>query len=154
MAELYSGSLPLDKFKFYILQDYNYLTSAIKNFSIISSKAESVDNMKEVLEIANLEAVSEFRAYEKFIKKLGYTIEDAINVEPIPINVSYVSFLLSTSALKSYEESITSVLPCFWSYAEIAEYHKNKLKTNKNKLYVQWASVYSLRPYLALVNKM
>lgn len=154
VKELYDCSLPLDKFKFYVLQDYNYLTATIQNFSIISSKAESVENMKEVLEIANLEAISELRAYEKFIKKLGYTIEDAINVEPIPINVSYVSFLLSTSALKSYEESITSVLPCFWSYAEIAEHHKNKLKTNKNKLYTQWASVYSLKPYLELVEKI
>jgi len=154
VVELYTGSLPLDKFKFYVLQDYNYLTSAIKNFSIISSRAGSVDNMKEVLEIAYLEAVSELKAYEKFIKKLGYTIENAINVEPIQINVSYVSFLLSTSALKSYEESITSVLPCFWSYSEIAEHHKNKLKTNKNKLYTQWVSVYSLKPYLELVEKI
>ena len=145
VVELYTGSLPLDKFKFYVLQDYNYLTSAIQNFSIISSRAGQVDNVNEVLEIAYLEAISELDAYEKFIKKLGYTLEDAINVEPIQMNVSYVNFLFSTSSLKSYEEAITSVLPCFWSYAEIAEYHKNKLKTNKNKLYIEWASVYSLK---------
>jgi thiaminase/transcriptional activator TenA len=154
IVELYCGILPIDKFKFYILQDYNYLVSAMRNLSIISSRADSVDAMRKVIEILWLESVSEFKGYEEFLGKLGYTIEDAINVEPSPINVSYTSFLLSTSSLKSYAESITSVLPCFWSYAEIAEYHKDKLRKNVNRLYMEWASVYLSEPYLNLVRKM
>jgi thiaminase/transcriptional activator TenA len=154
VVELYSGTLPMEKFRFYILQDYNYLISSIKNFSIISSKADSIDAMREVIEILHLESVSEFKGYEEFLRKLGYTIEDATNIEPIPMNISYVSFLLSTSSLKSYAESITSVLPCFWSYTEIAEYHKDKLRKNRNKLYMDWASVYLSEPYLNLVRKI
>lgn len=154
VVELYSGILPIDKFKSYILQDYNYLISAIRNFSIISSRADSVEAMREVIEILWLESVSELKGYEEFLERLGYTIEDAVNVEPIPVNVSYISFLLSTSSLKSYAESITSVLPCFWSYAEIAEYHKDKLRENGNELYTEWASVYLSEPYLNLVEKM
>jgi len=154
VVELYSGSLPIDKFKFYILQDYNYLISAIRNFSIISSRADSVEAMREIIEILWLESVSEFKGYEEFLEKLGYTIEDAVNVEPIPVNVSYISFLLSTSSLKSYAESITSLLPCFWSYAEIAEYHKDKLRKNGNSLYMEWAAVYLSESYLNLVERM
>jgi thiaminase/transcriptional activator TenA len=154
VVELYKGILPMDKFKFYILQDYNYLISAIKNFAIISSRADSVDAMREVIEILWLESVSEFKGYEEFLGKLGYTIEDAVNVEPIPINISYTNFLLSTSSLKSYAESISSVLPCFWSYAEIADYHRDKLGKNENKLYVEWASVYLSESYLKLVRKL
>ncbi|MEA3457486.1 MAG: thiaminase II, partial [Candidatus Thermoplasmatota archaeon] len=81
-------------------------------------------------------------------------VKDAGNIEPIPANVSYVNFLLSTSSLKSYAESITAVLPCFWSYAEISEHHKNKLSKNENKLYVDWASVYLSEPYVNLVKKI
>ena len=154
VMELYSGTLPMEKFRFYILQDYNYLIASIKNFSIISSKADSIDAMREVTEILHLESVSEFKGYEEFLGKLGYTIEDAKNIEPIPMNVSYVNFLLSTSSLKSYAESITSVLPCFWSYAEIAGHHKNKLGKNKNRLYIDWASVYLSEPYVNLVKKI
>ncbi len=153
VVELYSGALPIDKFKFYILQDYNYLISAIKNFNIICSRAESVDAIKELVEIIHLEAVSEFEGYETFLGKLGYTIKDAVNVEPSFVNISYVSFLLSTSSLKSFGESLASVLPCFWSYADIAEYHKDTLKKNENGLYVEWASVYLAESYIDLVNK-
>lgn len=154
VVELYAGTLPMDKFKFYVLQDYNYLVSAIRNFGIISSRADSVDAMREVIEILYLESESEFKGYEEFLGKLGCTIEDAVNVEPIPVNTSYTSFLLSTSSLKSYAESITSVLPCFWSYAEIAEFHRDKLRENGNRLYTEWASVYLSESYLKLVGKM
>jgi thiaminase/transcriptional activator TenA len=154
VTELYNGTLPIGKFRFYILQDYNYLTSSIKNFSIISSKADSIDSMREVIEILHLESVSEFKGYEEFLRKLGYRVEDAENIKPTPTNISYVNFLLSTSSLKSYAESITSVLPCFWSYAEIAEHHKDKLSKNENKLYVDWASVYLSEPYVNLVEKI
>ena len=154
VVELYSGTLPMEKFRFYILQDYNYLIASIKNFSIISSKADSIDAMKEVTEIVHIESVSELKGYEEFLGKLGYTIDDARNIEPIPITVSYANFLLSTSSLKSYAESIASVLPCFWSYAEIAEHHKNKLEKNKNRSYIDWASVYLSEPYVNLVKKI
>lgn len=154
VIELYTGALPLEKFKFYVLQDYNYLAANIKNLSILSSKAESVEAMGEILEIAHLEATSEFKGYEEFLKKLGYTIEDALRVEPTQINISYTSFLLATSSLKTFWEGLAATLPCFWSYAEIAEVHEDKLTKNKNSLYYEWASVYSTEPYRDLVNKM
>ena len=154
VTELYKGTLPIEKFRFYTLQDYNYLISAIRNFSIIASKSDTVESMREVVEILHLESVSEFRGYEKALKELGYTLADAVNIQPIPMNVSYVNFLLSTSSLKSYAEAITSVLPCFWTYSEIAEYHKDKLQKNRNRIYTEWASVYFSEDYLKLVRKI
>ncbi|MBW2106917.1 MAG: thiaminase II, partial [Deltaproteobacteria bacterium] len=40
VVELYQGSLAMEKFKTYILQDYSYLVDTIKNFSIIASRAQ------------------------------------------------------------------------------------------------------------------
>lgn len=154
VLELYTGNLPLKKFKFYVLQDYNYLTADMKNFSILSSKAESVEAMREMLEIAHLEATSEYKSYEELLKKLNYTIEDATGVEPTPTNISYTNFLLATSSLKTFWEGLAACLPCFWSYAEIAEFHRNRLKENKNKVYCDWASVYSTKAYAELVDRM
>jgi len=154
VVELYRGDLPLEKFKFYILQDYHYLVAAIKNFGIIVSKAPSVKEMREVADILQLEAQSEFDGYKDFLNQLGHTVQDASEIEPIPISLSYCSFLLSTSSLKSYPEAITAVLPCFWSYAEIAEAHKDKLSSNKNPLYKDWAKAYLTESYLRLVEKI
>lgn len=154
VVELYKGTLPIEKFKFYILQDYNYLVNNMKNLSILSSRAESVEAMRAMLEIAHLEATSEFKSYEKLLGDLGYTIEEAIRTVPTPTNISYSSFLLATSSLKTFWEGLAATLPCFWIYAEIAEFHKDKLNESKNSLYSEWASVYLTEPYRDLVNKM
>ena len=88
VMELYEGTLPVEKFKFYVLQDYNYLINNMKNLSILSSRAESVEAMRGMLEIAHLEATSEFESYEKLLRDLGYTIEEAIKTEPMQIIAS------------------------------------------------------------------
>jgi len=154
VVELVKGNLPLEKFKFYLLQDYQYLITAIKNFGIIASRAPSVEGMREVIDILNLEAKSEFDGYKEFLGRLGFTLQNASEIEPISVSVSYSSFLLSTSSLKSYAEAITSVLPCFWSYAEIADHHRESLSTNKNQLYKDWGEVYGTDSYLSLVEKI
>jgi thiaminase (transcriptional activator TenA) len=154
VVELYRGDLPIEKFKFYILQDYHYLITAIKNFGIIVSKAPTVEAMREVANILQLEAQSEFDGYKEFLKQIGNTIQEAAEVKPISVGISYSSFLVSTSSLNSYPEAITAVLPCFWSYAEISEMHKDKLSSNKNHLYKDWANVYLTESYLHLVEKI
>jgi thiaminase (transcriptional activator TenA) len=154
VVELYQGSLPMEKFKTYILQDYSYLVDAIKNFSIIASRAHSVDVMRATVEIAHLEATGEFQGYEDFLQTLGYTLEDAIHVEPVPVNLSYRGFLLTTSSLGASQEALVSVLPCFWSYLDIALYHQESLSSNPNNIYVDWASVYLSKEYAELVEKL
>jgi thiaminase/transcriptional activator TenA len=56
--------------------------------------------------------------------------------------------------MKSYPEAITAVLPCFWSYADISDYHCDKLQDNKNQLYTEWAKVYGTDSYRDLVGKI
>jgi thiaminase (transcriptional activator TenA) len=154
VVELYKGSLPMDKFNTYILHDYSYLVNAIKNFSIIASRAESVDVMREVVEIAHLEATGEFQGYGDLLHALGYTLDDAMRVEPFPVNLSYRSFLIATSSLNATQEALVSALPCFWTYLDIALAHQDFLSGNDNKIYVAWASVYLSSDYARLVEKL
>lgn len=154
VTELYTGILPIEKFRFYVLQDYNYLVNNMRNLGILSSKAESIEAMREMLEIAHLEATSEFESYEGLLNKLGYTTNDAISTVPTQTNASYGNFLLATSCLKTFWEGLAATLPCFWTYAEIAQFHEAKLNHNKNSLYCDWALVYLTDDYCKLVNRL
>jgi thiaminase/transcriptional activator TenA len=154
VKEIFEGTLPEYKFRFYILQDYNYLISSIKNFALLASKADDVNTMKELINIATIEATGEFEGYINLLKKMNLTIWEAEKEEQLQTGISYSSFLLSTSSLNTYEEGITAVLPCYWLYAEIARLHKKKLTGNKNNLYKQWAYYYLKNDYLELVNKI
>jgi len=154
VIELYAGHLPREKFEFYILQDYHYLVAAMRNFALIASKTPSVEAMRDIIDILHLEATSEFYGYEKLLKELGYSLQDAVALEPVPVSVSYSGYLLSTSSLKPYAEAMAAVLPCFWTYAEIAIRHRDKLKSNTDRLYREWGAIYFTDEYLRLVEKM
>ncbi|MCD6235567.1 MAG: thiaminase II [Thaumarchaeota archaeon] len=153
VVELYSGSLPLEKFRYYVAQDYNYLVTVSKCFSLIASKAEYAV-ARRMLELAHLEATTEMENYEKLLGELGMKLEAVVKIEPSPTNTAYMNFLLATCALGSPVEGVTSLLPCFWSYAEIASKHADKLANNRNEIYRNWAKIYGEKEYLNLVNEL
>ncbi len=153
VVELYEGRLPLDKFKFYVVQDYNYLVTMIKVFSIMASKAEP-SHASLFIELAKEEATTEMKNYEMLIGELGLRLEDVVAAEPSPTNISYMNFLLATCSLGGVDDCLASILPCFASYMEIAERHKSRLEKNPVKIYREWASVYLTNGYRDLVNKL
>ena len=125
VTELYRGSLPMEKFRFYVLQDYSFLATMMRNLAVLASRADSVPLTRELLEMAHLEATTEFAGYEELLGKLGYALSDAVRAEQSQVSVSYGSFLLAVSSLRTFWEGLAAILPCFWSYAEIAESHRD-----------------------------
>ncbi|MEM1619328.1 MAG: TenA family protein [Fervidicoccaceae archaeon] len=153
VVELYEGSLPLEKFKFYAAQDYNYLVGMMRAFSLLASRAD-YEVARTALEIAHADATVEMKNYELLLRELGMRLEDVIAMEPAPTNVAYMSYLVSTCALGEPLECLVATLPCFWSYAEIAERHADKLERNPIELYVKWAKVYLSADYRSLVERL
>lgn len=153
VIELYRGDLPLEKFKFYIIQDYNYLVSMYKCLSLIAAKSEP-DIAEKALEIAYLDASTEMENYRKLIGRLGLTMDYVLSTEPAPTNEAYMNFLLKTCALEPPIEGLTAILPCFWSYMEIAEVNRELLEHNDNELYRSWCEVYLLDEYKSMVNSL
>ena len=154
VTELFEGTLPEDKFRHYVLQDYGYLIASIRNFSVLASRAGNERDMRELVEIAALEAGGEFDGYRALLKEMGLTLEEAEAQQPGQAAVSYTGFLLSTSMLGAFEEGITAVLPCYWSYAEMAAHHRKKIARNKRELYRRWAGFYLEDGYLSLVERI
>ncbi|RLF83218.1 thiaminase II [Thermococci archaeon] len=153
VIELYQGILPIEKFKFYVLQDYNYLVGLTRTLTIIASKS-NFDLMRKVLKLAQEEANTELANYERLLEELGLTIEDAIKEEPSPTNYAYMNFMNLTAFLGTPYEGLATIMPCFWSYMEIARHHEKLLKSNENSLYVNWAEVYLSKEYIELVEDL
>ncbi len=150
VQELYKGTLPLEKFKFYVSQDYNYLIGMMKTFSLIAAKAD-YETARISLEIAYLDATIEMENYKKLLKELDLTLEEVIKIEPAPTNFAYMNFLVSTAATEQPIYALTATLPCFWSYLYIAEHYKDLLSKNPSKIYRSWASAYISEEYRELV---
>ncbi len=156
ITELFQGTLPMEKFRFYVLQDSYYLLSAIKNFNVIASKSPNATILQELISIIHLEGSSELENYKGFLNRIGATMEDALALDPMPTNLSYTSYLFSLSNSGPFQEALVSVLPCFWSYAVIADYHHDYFQSLReiDALYADWVATYFDESYRTLVEKM
>ncbi|MGC8583678.1 MAG: thiaminase II [Thermoproteus sp.] len=151
---LYRGDLPLEKFKNYVLQDYNYLVGFSRALALAAARAPDVRSMRAMAELAYGELTGELASYEALLGELGLSLEDAARARPSPTNVGYMSYLASTCALGTFAQCLSALLPCFWTYMEIAEAHRGLLAENPVSVYRRWASVYLSEGYRSLVKKL
>jgi thiaminase/transcriptional activator TenA len=154
VIEIYQGILIGKRFKFYLLQDYYYLSQSLKNISLLASRAENLEARREMINILHMEATGEFDAYEKLLQSIGIALKEAERANLTRANISYTNYLLSVSSLNSFAEGLTAMLPCYWSYQKISEVHQGKLADNHNKYYKAWAGFYITDEYHCLVNDM
>jgi len=153
VRELYSGTLPLEKFKYYVIQDYNYLVVMMKCLALAASKAD-FELGRLALELAYEDATIEMRNYEELIKEIGLSMDEVIRAEPSPTAYAYSNFLLTTCSLGTPLDCLVAILPCFWSYLEIGRRNEHLLRSNSNPLYRRWCSAYVSKEYEELVNEL
>ncbi|GGZ36817.1 aminopyrimidine aminohydrolase [Echinicola pacifica] len=146
--ELLNGSLPKDKFKFYMAQDAYYLGEFGKALSTISGR---LSDLNQVLAYSNFAAgaiVVERALHESYFVELGLPEE----VLPSPTCLLYTNFLRNQAAFENIEVAAAAVLPCFWIYKEVGdfiyEHQSNKLNPYKN-----WIDTYSGEEFAEAVHK-
>lgn len=154
VIELYKGTLPIEKFKYYVIQDYNFLIGMTRAFSILASKAYDYDLMKEALILAYGDATVEMDNYLRLLEKLDLTLDDVLKTEPAPTNTAYVNHVLATCSLGTPVECLVSILPCFWTYMEVPKVNEDLIRYNNNPIYLEWINTYRSKEYIELTNKL
>ncbi|QKQ99089.1 thiaminase II [Metallosphaera tengchongensis] len=139
---LTDGSLPMDSFKHYIIQDALYLNEFSKVLLMASIKAETQEQrmnfMTHVLDASKVEE----GLHSSFLKKWGVDLKLQ---EMSPANKAYTSFLLSVGYSSTFPEILSAVLPCYWIYM-----HVGKLLLKKGspvEEYSRWINTYGGEEY-------
>ena len=154
LGELARGTLPLDRFRFFIEQDLLYLPAFARCMAMGAAKsagdAELEFFTRQLDGIIRLEIPSNRRLLEQVIS-LG--AEDRGGARAMaPANVAYTSFLLATAAAGGPLEITAAILPCSWSYIEIAEGLKDEIADHP--VYSDWVSFYLQEEEASLVRNM
>jgi thiaminase/transcriptional activator TenA len=135
--ELAKGSLPEDKFRFYLSQDAIYIGEYSRALAALASRAPSHSLMMEFVSFAKEGLEIERELHEHFMK--AFQVQEAKQVALS--TESYANFLLSTVAFRSFEEAMAALLPCFWLYNAVAV-HIHTIAQPGNK-YQKWIDTYS-----------
>ncbi len=145
--ELMRGTLPKEKFQFYIKQDALYLTDFSRALALLAAKSSSQANVVMFLKFSEGAIVAERGLHEFYFQEFQTTLD----VDYAPSCFAYTNYLLATASLRSYEEAAGALLPCFWIYREVGTYiYKNAAPNNP---YQKWIDMYSSDEYGKVVDQ-
>lgn len=148
IKELKNGTLPLEKFQFYMGQDSFYLENFARSLALISARAQNIDHALQFIRFAEGAIVVEKALHDSYFQEYG--LDNRGKIEPTTHH--YISFLKSTAALDQVEVAMAAVLPCFWIYQEVGNYIYNN-KVDKNNPYQNWINTYAGDEFEELVTK-
>ena len=119
---LAEGSLPLEAFRFYIEQNLQYLPEYARAMAIGASRADDVGTMRVFAsELANVVGSEIPENEELLLRTIGLGARDRGGADGMaPATVAYTSFLVGTAARGGAVEIMATIVPCTWSYGEIA----------------------------------
>ncbi len=145
LTEMRDGTLPEEKFRYYIIQDYQYLKVFSKVLSILSAKADEERHSSIFADHVNHVKRNEEKLHEYYFSMWGKAL-----AEPSPTNVMYTSYLSTVAYSRPFHEGVAAVLPCYWIYLRVGE----QLTSSSNPLYDKWIKNYSGKDYEAGVKEV
>lgn len=142
LGELTRGTLPLEKFRFFIEQDLLFLPAFARCMAMGAARSASDAELefftRQLDGIITMEIPSNRRLLEQ-VRRMGAEDRGG-SLAMAPANVAYTSFLLATAAAGGPLEITAAILPCSWSYVEIARGLKDELAGHP--VYSDWVGFY------------
>ncbi len=154
VQELFRGTLPLEKYRYYVAQDYYFLVGMTRSFALLAAKTRDYELTRKALWMAYSDATIELENYEKHLGEIGLTLERVKAVEPAPTTLAYVNHVLSICSLGDPVECLVSTLPCFWTYMWLPKQLEDLIEENKNKIYREWIETYRSKEYRELTKDL
>ncbi len=143
------GTLDVEKFRYFMLQDYLYLFDYAKVFALGVVKARDPELMR--IFAGNVESVlnGEMSLHRSYMKRLGITEAQVLAVRPALDNLSYTNYMLSVAGVGTPAEIVASILACSWSYAEIGQALARIPGALEHPFYGEWIQGYAGGEYAA-----
>ena len=141
------GSLPVEKFRFFMLQDYLYLFDYARVFALGVVKARDPELMRTFA--ASVESIlnGEMKIHRAYMQRLGITEAQVFAVQPALDNLSYTHYMLSVANAGTPVEIVASILACSWSYAEIGQALAKLPGALEHPFYGEWVQSYAGKEY-------
>ena len=146
------GSLPHRTFRGYFEQNILYLQDYARAIAMIVAKAPDREAITTLSRFQAQIVENEIPANLRFLERLGGdvgTLGDAGAM--LPSAYAYTRHLLATCAQGDCAEGLTAVLPCQWSYGELAR--PLMAHPPEDAIYADWIAMFGNDEYDGLVEE-
>ncbi len=143
---LKDGTLDVERFKRWVLQDYLYLKEFSRVFAWAVAKADRLESMAWYAGVLSLTLNTEMELHRSYAARFGITPQELERQEMWPTTRAYTDFLIRTAADGDLAELVAALLPCAWGYVYIAtELSKGPLPSDPR--YAEWIAQYSSKEF-------
>jgi thiaminase/transcriptional activator TenA len=150
VREIGAGTLPHDRFRWYFEQNVLYLEDYARALGLILGKASDGKALDVMSRFATQIVRTELPANRQFLQRLG---GDAGSLDPLetmhPAAYAYTRHLLQVAGQGTCAEGLTAVLPCQWSYGELAVHLAAHVPDDA--VYADWIALFANDAYDELV---
>jgi thiaminase (transcriptional activator TenA) len=136
------GSLPEDRFRFYVRQDYLFLIDYGRLLALAAARAPRLEWMRRLAGLAQAVLEREMDLHRDLAARWGVSAETLESERAAPATAAYCDFLLRTAALGDFAELVAALLPCMWSYAEIGR-RLADAGAPDHRGYAEWIATYA-----------
>jgi thiaminase/transcriptional activator TenA len=154
LRELAAGTLPLEVFRFYLEQNLRYLPEYARCIAVGAAKSRDEEQLGWFEEALTNIVRNELPLNRSLLERvIDLGAEDRRgDVTMALANRAYTGFLHTVAWGGDTLEILTAILPCAWSYGEIAE--RLQAEIVPHPVYSDWVGFFATAEYAELVETM
>lgn len=136
------GTLPRDRFEFYLKQDYVYLIDFSRVLALACAKSSTLPEMGTFAALLHVTLNTEMELHRKTCAAFGIAESELVKTRKSPITSAYTDLLVRTAYEGGFSDILAVLLPCACGYVEIG----TRLKSEglpEDPFYRDWIGTYS-----------
>jgi thiaminase/transcriptional activator TenA len=143
------GTLALDRFKFWVRQDYVFLIEYARVLALAAARSPHLGTMTRFAGLLNETLSAEMSLHRAYAAEFGISHAELEQESPAPTTRAYTDFLVRVAATADYAELLAALLPCMWGFSEIGR-SLAKLAPPADRRYAKWIEMYSSAQFAEL----
>ncbi len=136
------GSLDVERFQRWVLQDYLYLKEFARVFAWAVAKTDRLESMSWYATVLDLTLNTEMALHRSYAERFGISSEELEATPMWPTTRAYTDFLVRTAADGDMADLLAALLPCAWGYVYIGQ-HLARGKAPEDERYADWIQQYA-----------
>lgn len=153
IRELAAGTLPPEKFRFFLEQNLLYLPEYARAMAVGAAASDELALARYFSDALENIVENEIPQNEELLERvLALDAPDrGGSAAMAPANVAYTGFLVSTAFRYGPAEILAAITPCTWSYGDIAS---SLEEIAPHPIYADWVRFYGSPEYAEVVAEM
>jgi len=136
------GTLDVERFAFWIRQDYLFLIEYCRLFALAAARAPDLDTISRFGDLLQATARTEMDLHRGYAAQFGISSDDLEGETMGPTTRGYTDFMLRVAATGDFAELVAGLLPCMWGCPEIG-LHLAEQSRPADARYAAWVEMYA-----------